>query len=237
MYILFLVLLFIFKTVLSLIGAFDEKKLKSIVITEKIRCKRYYKTIAFLWGGALAVFIMSFIGNISLADIGLRSINFNQNIWFTAITLIFSGLLLTSSLHRFISSLTSAKYRAKQYENFASGAGGGNIFPRSKKEKGLWFPVSFTAGICEEIIFRGFVVFLLQAIFPGIHIFLIILIPSLFFGIAHLYQGIAGIISTAVAGAIFMCLFLVADSLIPVIILHFIIDFSSVFLISEEYIK
>jgi len=37
-----------------------------------------------------------------------------------------------------------------------------------------------------------------------------------------------------IVGAIFMCLFLVADSLIPVMILRFLIDFSSLFLLSEE---
>ncbi|MCL2198538.1 MAG: CPBP family intramembrane metalloprotease [Defluviitaleaceae bacterium] len=234
MNIIFLAALFVYKALSSVIGASDERKLKSIVVTEKIRCRRYYKAILFLWGSALAVFVMSIIGSISLADIGFRHISFNYNIWFTSVTLILSGLLLVFSLHRIIASLVSAKYRQKQFENFSDGAGGGNIFPRSKKEKKIWLAVSLTAGICEEIIYRGFVVFLLQAIFPDIPIFLIILIPSVMFGIGHLYQGLSGVISTGIAGAVFMCLFLVTDSLIPVMILHFLIDFSSVFLLSES---
>jgi membrane protease YdiL (CAAX protease family) len=234
MYVVFLAILFAFKAVLSVMGASDEKKLKGVVITEKIRCRRYYKILSFLWGGALLVFIMSFIRDISLEEIGFTPVRFNQNTWFTVITLVLSGLLLAFSLWRFVSSLASVEYREKQREIFADGTSGGNIFPRSNKEKKLWFALSFTAGTCEELIFRGFAAFLLQVIFPCIPIFLIVLIPSVIFGIAHLYQGLSGVISTGIAGAIFMCLFLVTGSLIPVMILHFLIDFSSVFLLSEE---
>jgi membrane protease YdiL (CAAX protease family) len=68
-------------------------------------------------------------------------------------------------------------------------------------------------------------------------IFLIVLIQSILFGISHLYQGIQGIVMTAVAGALFMCLFLVTDSLILPMALHFFVDFSNTFSLSEKEIK
>jgi membrane protease YdiL (CAAX protease family) len=237
MYIVFLALLIIFKIVLSVLGALEEKKLKGVVITEKIRCKSYCQMLAILWGATFAVFIMSFIGNIGFADIGFRPINFNKNIWFTVIVLVLGGLVLVFSLYRIIFSLTSAKYREKIKKAFVDDDGASVVVPRTKKEKRLFSLVSLTAGICEEIIYRGFVVFLFHVIFPDIPIALIIIIPSVLFGIGHLYQGLQGVISTGIIGALFMCLFLVTDSLILVMFLHFILDFSSTFLLSEDQAK
>ena len=86
----FLVVLFIIFVLLSVIGAFKEKKRKGAVITEKMQCRHYIQIIALLWGATFVVFIMGFIGNISLADMGFKPINFNYNIWFTGITLVVS---------------------------------------------------------------------------------------------------------------------------------------------------
>ena len=110
----------------------------------------------------------------------------------------------------------------------------GGLLPRTKKEKRLWSLISITAGTCEKIIYRGFLVFLLQTIFPGISIILIILITFAAFGIAHLYQGLQGIIGTGVMGVLFVSLFLVTGSLVLPMLLHFIIDFSSTFVLSEK---
>jgi len=107
-------------------------------------------------------------------------------------------------------------------------------FPRTFKEKKYFFGVSLTAGICEEIIFRGLLLFLLQALFPSLSIVFIIIIASAIFGIGHFYQGITGIIKTTVGGVVFCCLYVVTNSLIIGIIGHFLMDFSSAFLLREE---
>ena len=73
--------------------------------------------------------------------------------------------------------------------------------------------------------------------FPDISIFLIVWYQSILFGISHLYQGIQGVVMTAVVGALFMCLFLVTNSLILPIALHFFVDFSNTFLLSEKDVK
>lgn len=43
-----------------------------------------------------------------------------------------------------------------------------------------------------------------------------------------------GVIKTGAVGMILVLLYLVTDSLVPGIILHFLIDYSSAFLIREE---
>ena len=236
MHIVFLSLLFILLAVMMMVAAWSEKKYRGVVITEKIKCRGYCQSIALLWGFVLVIFIMCLIGNISLEEIGLRLISFKYNIWFSAVTLILSGLLLAFLSYQTILLLISAKSREEAKKQIATGEGAGQSLPQTKKEKWLFSFLSLSAGICEEIIFRGFLLFLLQAIFPAIPIYLIVLIPSVIFGIFHLYQGLPGIIKTGVLGALLLCVVLVTDSLILAMLLHFLGDLSSTFILSEEQI-
>jgi membrane protease YdiL (CAAX protease family) len=208
------------------------KKKQGIPITEKKKCKDYFQTIIWLWAMVLVVFMMCFIGEISLKNIGFQQISFNYSFWFTAVVLLVNGLLLVYSLYILIFSLASAKFRETALKEAHSGTI--MVLPRSKKEQTLYFFVALSAGVCEEIVFRGFLLFLILAIFPDIPIYFAAIIPCVLFGISHLYQGLGGVIWTAVIGAIYMFLFIVTDSLIPGILLHFFFDFSSTFILSEE---
>ena len=76
--------------------------------------------------------------------------------------------------------------------------------------------------------------FLLQAVFPGIPIFLIILITSALFGLSHIYQGLRGVIETGILGILSVSLFLVSGSLIFSMLLHFMADFSYTFILKDE---
>jgi membrane protease YdiL (CAAX protease family) len=236
MQIMLLSLMLIITVAMAAIGAQRVIKLSKVPISErlctKLKCGTYYQILGGLWGATLVVLIVCFIAGISFEDIGFRSISFNYGFWFTTVTLVLSGLLLAYGLRQMISSLVSAKFREaveKQMEDSAANA----ILPRSKKEKRIFVFLSFSAGVCEEIIYRGFLFFALYAMFPDISIFLVVLISGILFGISHLYQGLAAIIS-GVIGALLMCLFLVTDSLILVILLHFLYDLTFTFLLSEK---
>lgn len=231
MYIVFLVILLIPFIVMMVTSAL-EKKTEEVVVTEKTKCKSYASTIAFLWGVTLLIFIMCFIGKISLEDIGFRAINFKYNIWFTIITLVVSGIALVYFIYQLIASFGSSKFIEKQLADSSQGVIG--VLPQTKKEKCFFSLLALSAGICEEIIFRGFLAFLVFAIFPSVPIYLVILISTVIFGIAHAYQGLKGVIGTGVLAVLFMCLFLATNSLILPMLLHFIIDFSATFTLSDK---
>ncbi|MCZ0703840.1 CPBP family intramembrane glutamic endopeptidase [Natronobacillus azotifigens] len=72
-----------------------------------------------------------------------------------------------------------------------------------------WNYVSITAGVTGEIIYRGFLIFAFAFLFPHFSIWLIILLVSLLFGLAHTYQGlITGVLRTTIFGMLFSILYI-----------------------------
>ena len=242
MYICFFIAVLAYFTLTSALDARKTKRLINASITEKVRVKWYVEAIIWEWGAVLAVLIMCLLSDISFKDIGFRQISFEYDFWFNFIIIALCGLLFALLLYQVISYLASAKYREAIQAKFTNDMDKSHynavmenlLIPRSKKEKQAFFWVSLTAGICEEILLRGFLFFLLQAVFPNITIILVVIIASVLFGLWHSYQGLQGVIKTTLAGALFGCLYLVTGSLIPGILLHFFVDYSSAFLLSEE---
>jgi uncharacterized protein len=73
--------------------------------------------------------------------------------------------------------------------------------PTSSAELALWVALSISAGICEELIFRGY----LQQQFTALTrcIWLGIAISAVFFGLAHGYEGASGMLLIVLYGAFF----------------------------------
>jgi membrane protease YdiL (CAAX protease family) len=230
MYIAFLALLMVWIIVLNILDALGSKKSDNVNAAKMTERKEFIVDMMFIWIPALVVLILSFVGNISLQDLGFRPISFNYNIWFTVITLIVGGLVFAYYIGRLILSLVSAKFREKQAIAYGDDAD----VPRTAKDRKKHTMFVFSTATCEELISRGFTAFLLQAVFPDISIFLIILISSALFGLAHIYQGLRGIINTGIFGALSMSLFLATGSLIFPMLLHFAADFSYTFILSKE---
>jgi uncharacterized protein len=87
----------------------------------------------------------------------------------------------------------------------------------------FWF-VAITAGICEEILYRGFLFSFLRA-WSGIVAALVI--SSIVFGWAHLYQGYRLLPRTALVGLFLAVVVVLTKSLWPAILIPAAIDFSS----------
>jgi membrane protease YdiL (CAAX protease family) len=100
----------------------------------------------------------------------------------------------------------------------------GYFLPVTWTERRWWVFVSITAGVCEEVLFRGFMLHYLH-VFPWmLNLTLALLISSVIFGIHHLYQGASGVAGTAIFGTFFGLLFLLTGNLLLPIILHAVID-------------
>ena len=75
------------------------------------------------------------------------------------------------------------------------------ILPRSTAEAALWIAVAITAGICEEMVFRGY----LQAQFAAwTHSpVLAVLLQGVVFGVSHGYQGWRSTVVITIFGILF----------------------------------
>lgn len=103
------------------------------------------------------------------------------------------------------------------------------MLPVSDSERRWWVLVSISAGVCEEAFFRGFLPqFFSGDLHGGWHMDSAAawLFSALAFGIAHLYQGAAGVARTAVAGLMFSLLAISTGNLLLPIVIHVLVDLS-----------
>lgn len=98
------------------------------------------------------------------------------------------------------------------------------LLPHTPAERRLFRLLSVTAGVCEEILFRGFL-FWYFAVWAGPTASVIL--SSIVFGAGHVYLGAANVPKTTVVGFLLACVALACGSLWPAIILHAALDWNS----------
>jgi hypothetical protein len=92
------------------------------------------------------------------------------------------------------------------------------IAPQNALQLFLWIVLSISAGICEELVFRGYL--LQQFASVGQRIYMGVLFSSLIFGVAHGYEGASGMIAITVYGSLFCLLAIRRSSLRAGMIAH-----------------
>jgi hypothetical protein len=98
------------------------------------------------------------------------------------------------------------------------------ILPHTSAERLRFHAVSITAGICEEALFRGFLLWYF-AVWVGP--WPAAILSSIVFGAGHAYLGVRQIPNTALIGLIMATLALLSGSLWPAMLLHAAIDWNS----------
>ncbi|MED3622949.1 MULTISPECIES: CPBP family intramembrane glutamic endopeptidase [Bacillaceae] len=101
------------------------------------------------------------------------------------------------------------------------------LLPVTKLERTWSIFVAITAGVCEEIIYRGFVMHYLSSLPIELEQIAVIIISAVIFGVAHAYQGWKGIILTGLMGFVFANIYVKTGSLLFPILFHIIIDMRS----------
>ena len=97
----------------------------------------------------------------------------------------------------------------------------GLIVPRTRQERAWFAALSVTAGICEELVYRGF---LLWALRPWIGVWGAAAVSVAGFTLAHAYQGRGFVVRTGGMGLLFTVLAIGTGSIVPGMLLHAIVD-------------
>lgn len=95
------------------------------------------------------------------------------------------------------------------------------VAPHTRREVLLFVPVAVTAGISEELLYRGYLIWYLA---PVRGVLVAVVLSTLLFGLAHLYQGWRGVLGSTALGLIFGSLYAVSGSLWWVMGLHAVND-------------
>lgn len=104
------------------------------------------------------------------------------------------------------------------------------MLPKTLGQRVTFFFIAVTAGVCEEIMFRGASTYLLMNIGVEMPIWLVGVIGAVLFGFAHWYQGLSGVVMTGILGYALFNLYVQTGSLFVPMLLHFLIDVKFVFM-------
>src|ERR1700733_918237 len=96
------------------------------------------------------------------------------------------------------------------------------ILPQSATERLPFSALAITAGCCEEFLYRGFAMDAFAR--AGFPIWASVVLSSVLFGAAHLYQGRGGLIGTGILGLLFSAFRAYTGSLLPVAAWHAAVD-------------
>jgi membrane protease YdiL (CAAX protease family) len=104
--------------------------------------------------------------------------------------------------------------------------------PKTAGELAVWsLLMAPTAGICEELFFRGYAVSYLMR---SQEEWIAIAVPSLAFGLLHFAQGPMGIVASGVMAATAATVFVATGSIWPPIIAHAVYNIIAPFLFKDE---
>jgi membrane protease YdiL (CAAX protease family) len=98
------------------------------------------------------------------------------------------------------------------------------LLPHSRSELSWFTALSITAGVCEELLYRGFLLWVLGA-YVGTALAAVIGVAL--FGALHLYQGRQGAIKASAAGAVMTLIYLATGWLFPAMVVHALVDLSA----------
>jgi len=96
------------------------------------------------------------------------------------------------------------------------------FLPSNRTESIIFILIALTAGICEELLYRGWLQNMLSHGIGSVWIGLVL--GAVIFGIGHAYQGKMGMVQTGIIGLIFGIVFIITKSLVASQILHVIVD-------------
>ena len=113
----------------------------------------------------------------------------------------------------------------------------GALLPLSTAERWWFVAVAIGAGLSEELLARGFVIFYLWQRIPGEDVTWIVWGSGFVFGVCHLYQGWRHVILYTILGACFAWLYLITGSLLLPIIVHAAIDLRIAVIMTQERLQ
>ena len=196
-------------------GRMRLKKLMEIPqIGTRERLSLYASTIAFQWVAAVLVAWRAWARGLTLEAMGLVVHGRLR----TLIAAIVGAATLGGLQWLNLRLMGRSRGKAREFMRILAD----RILPQAPPELLAFVALAVTAGLCEEFLYRGFLMAALGR--AGLPVWGVVLLSSVLFGLAHLYQGRGGLVSTLVVGTVFGMARIAYDGLVPVMVWHFAVD-------------
>ena len=182
-----------------------------------VRVKHYTQTLFWLWGMSLPILVLWAASGRDWAELG-----------FTIQTgmVPFAGwglaaLVALFFLFQFSTVARSSKAREQVQEGLAANPIMSNFLPHTDEEKRLFSFLGTTAGITEEIVFRGYLIWAFSLYLP---LWAAALASLFVFTLLHAYQGAKQLPGIFFVGAAVTLIFVLSGSIWPAIAVHIFVD-------------
>lgn len=179
----------------------------------------YLENVFLLWGlcalGLLAWFAQD-------REAGAAALLLGESTWmFLLVTTLVGGACILLLRPMPVASAEKHRSTLEQLEDdpFVTA-----FIPAAESDMPRWLALSATAGITEEVLYRGLLIGTLTPLLglPGAAILSIAI-----FSLGHAYQGAMGMLRVAGVGAVLTAVVWLAGSVWPAVILHIAVDVSS----------
>lgn len=192
-----------------------EQEKQSVIAQPAKRVAMYRSWMVHLWIPVLILMVVVNHTSISLNDMGIQ--------WRWDLANQISAIALVVLCGYFLYSLKQLHENTDEHQGIRKKLAYIQWMTPSTAKEARYFiwGLSITAGICEEILFRGYLMQVLGDYFPT---YAVVIISSLAFGLPHIYQGPVHIIRTAIVGTTMALIYLFTDSIIIPILLHAAFD-------------
>ncbi|PEA80924.1 CPBP family intramembrane glutamic endopeptidase [Bacillus pseudomycoides] len=200
-----------------------NKLQEDIQRNQNARVLFYMRTMSVMWGLTAIMLVTSYFIDIPFEEYGLKlpyidsmSINHLEKENISMLVGACIGIII--SFVAIKKSKVFQRHTEKQMSSFSE------MLPTNYRESILWILICITAGITEELLFRSFMMNYLSQLFPWLSTTGVLIISSIIFGLAHIYQGWKGVVGTMILGFLFGRLYVTTGSVYPSMLLHIIID-------------
>jgi membrane protease YdiL (CAAX protease family) len=204
---------------------FDTRPLKANP-SSAARLGYYFRTILWLWtASCVALWTTGWTAPFTLSGLGFQDSWIETHRWAWWVGAAFVTLLVLMQLVLPVVQVT-VKYRDRSYLEPRQFELLRFFLPATALERRWFVVLSLSAGFCEELLFRGFLLRYLHTWPLHLNLAMAALLAAIVFAAHHIYQGRAGVTTSMVGGLVFTVILLVSGSLLAGMLFHALADVS-----------
>ena len=184
-----------------------------------VRFYRILLAVQWAWT-ALILAAVAASPRLDLAAIGIRAPHADSMVW---------GMSIGGAIALVVSAIAMRR-AAQQGRPIPGQAAFAALLPRTREERHYAAAAAVTAGVCEELLYRGFFI-AAGVLLLDLSIEWAAVASAVIFLVAHVYQGWRGLLVLAGTVVVFTILYVRTGSLLLPVVLHALVDLRALLLV------